>query len=211
MPFGRGDRSVIGEAYEFVYPDGPRDAEALAVDPGTGRLHLVSKGVFGGTVYRAPKHLDAEGPNELEAVAEAPGLVTDAAWTPDGTRLLVRNYGQLVALAAPGFEEAGRMILPAQQQGEGLAVDPTGEIFVSSEGVDSDVLRILLPDELAAALAGSADAEDDASASDEGAGTTTDAPEGTSVGDEPERWPWLVGTGVGVIALVVLIRSLRPR
>ena len=60
VPVGRGDRSVAGEAFDLVYPDGPHDAEALLAHPRTGRLFVVTKGVLGGTVYAAPSALRAD-------------------------------------------------------------------------------------------------------------------------------------------------------
>ena len=54
VPVGDGDRTVDEETIDLVYPDGPRDAEALLVDPTTGRILVVTKGVFAGEVYAAP-------------------------------------------------------------------------------------------------------------------------------------------------------------
>lgn len=204
VPFGRGDREVPGETYTLVYPDGPRDAETLATDPQTGRLHVVSKHVLGGDVYRAPAELDPAKPNRLEKVAAAPGLATDGAFNVDGSQLLVRNYGQLIVLDAADFDELATVRLPAQQQGEGLAVDPSGAVFLSSEGLESEVLRIELPDDLIEA----AEPTEEPAPSK----TSSNTPdETTEVADEPILWPWLVGTGVGIAIVVVLVRSLRPR
>ena len=33
VPVGRGDRTVDGETYDLVYPDGAHDAESLLADP----------------------------------------------------------------------------------------------------------------------------------------------------------------------------------
>ena len=41
--------------YRLGYPDGPHDAEALLVDPRTSRVFVVTKSVFGGRVYAAPR------------------------------------------------------------------------------------------------------------------------------------------------------------
>ena len=94
VPVGRGDVTVTPTAFELVYPDGPRDAEALVSHPVTGRLHVITKGVFGGTVYAAPARLDPHGPNRLEEVADAPGIVTDATFLPGGGGVVMRTYSR---------------------------------------------------------------------------------------------------------------------
>ena len=64
---GRQDRPA--EAYELTYPDGPHNAEALLASPDDGRLYVVTKSPFGGTVYAAPRRLSADRPNALKAFA----------------------------------------------------------------------------------------------------------------------------------------------
>ena len=142
VPVGRGDRSVAGESFRLVYPDGPADAEALLAHPRTGRLFVVTKGVFGGEVYAAPSALRADAPNRLRLLGDAPGIVTDGAFFPDGRHLLLRNYGRAFVLSFPSLELVGGFDLPAQKQGEGIAVAPDGTVYASSEGVRSPVLRI---------------------------------------------------------------------
>ena len=42
-------------SYRLRYPDGPRDAETIMVDPVDGRLYLATKSIAGdGTLYAAP-------------------------------------------------------------------------------------------------------------------------------------------------------------
>ena len=48
VPVGRGRVTASPEAYELVYPDGARDAEALVSHPVTGQLFVITKGVFAG-------------------------------------------------------------------------------------------------------------------------------------------------------------------
>ena len=122
VPVGRGDRSVAGESFRLVYPDGPADAEALLAHPRTGRLFVVTKGVFGGEVYAAPSALRADAPNRLRLLGDAPGIVTDGAFFPDGRHLLLRNYGRAFVLSFPSLDLVGGFDLPAQKQGEGIAV-----------------------------------------------------------------------------------------
>lgn len=134
-----------GTAYELTYPGGPRDAEALLAHPMTGQLLVVSKVVFGGQVYAAPTDLSADQPNAMTALGDVTGIVTDAAFFPDGRHFVVRTYTQAVVYAWPSIDMIGTFELPAQQQGEGIAVSSDGEVFVSSEGREAPVLRIDLP------------------------------------------------------------------
>lgn len=145
VPVGRGARSGAFPTYELVYADGPRDAETLLVDPGSGRLHVVSKEIFGGTVYAAPKVLRADRPNRLEPVADAIPVATDGAFWPDGEHLVVRGYGRAVVYAWPSMRAVADLDLPDQDQGEGIAVDEDGRVLVSTEGQFTDVLEVPLP------------------------------------------------------------------
>ncbi|RYB93463.1 hypothetical protein EUA93_03250 [Nocardioides oleivorans] len=146
VPVGRGDRSVRPTSYELVYPDGAHDAEALVRHPLTGRLHVITKGVFSGTVYAAPPRLRADRPNALVAVGEAPGIVTDATFLPGGGGVVLRTYTSAHLAAYPSWEPVSSWDLPDQDQGEGLALAGR-ELLVSTEGARSQVLRVPLPAE----------------------------------------------------------------
>ncbi len=152
VPVGVGARVTGAPEYRWVYPDGPHDAEALLADPGTGRLYVVTKSVFGGQVFAAPRRLSAEGPSRLRPVAaDVLGLVTDGAFLGPGV-VALRNYGQAEFYSLPGWEPIERIDLPSQQQGEGLAAGPDRSIWLSSEGSHSPVLRVPLPESVRAAL-----------------------------------------------------------
>jgi hypothetical protein len=144
VPVGPGERTVTPEAYELVYPDGPRDAEALLADPLTGRLHVVTKGVFAGTVYAAPTRLRADRPHRLVEVAEAPGIVTDATFLPGGGGVVMRTYSTAHLTAYPSWQPVASWELPPQDQGEGVAY-AAGQVLVSTEGARSEVLAVDLP------------------------------------------------------------------
>ena len=144
VPVGRGDRDVVPEAYELVYPDGARDAEALVSHPVTGQLFLVSKGVFAGTVYAAPQRLRADRPNRLTEVGQAPGLVTDATFLPGGGGVVMRTYTTAHLSAFPSWQGVESWPLPDQDQGEGITL-AGDELLVSTEGARSQVLRVGLP------------------------------------------------------------------
>lgn len=146
VPVGPGERTVAPEAYELVYPDGAHDAEALLADPLTGRLHVVTKGVFSGTVYAAPRRLRADRPNRLVEVAAAPGLVTDATFLPGGGGVVVRTYSSAHLTAYPSWQPVVSWQLPEQDQGEGIAY-ASGQLLVSTEGARSEVLAVDQPPE----------------------------------------------------------------
>lgn len=217
VPFGRFSREVAASSYELVYPGGAAyDAEALLAHPVTRRLYVVTKGVFGGVVFAAPRVLDPSGPNRLRPVGEAPGLVTDGAFLAGGAALVLRDYGSATVLAFPSLREVTSFALPDQQQGEGLAVGPDGRLYLSSEGVRSPLRGVDLPAAVGTSTSPTTSPSPSPNASP---GTVTDEPEPDRPrhpADEPgasspDPWPWLLGSFVGIVALVVLVRSLRPR
>ena len=204
VPTGRGELRGAVESYELKYPDGAHDAETLMVDPVTGRILIATKG-FMGNVYAAPEHL-TEGINTLTKIGEAPGIATDGAFFPDGKHLVIRNYDTATFYAYPGLKEVGEMPLPAEQQGEGIAVTAGGEVYVCSEGVGSPVLKVALPQGIQEALDG--DPNHDPSA---GPRPAHDVPATTPEDDSRSLWPWALGGGALVVIVLVLLRALRPR
>ncbi|MGN6577446.1 MAG: hypothetical protein ACTHKG_17370 [Nocardioides sp.] len=144
-------RDLAARRFDVAYPGGARDAETLLVHPRSGRVFVVSKTVFGGTVYEA-RNLAAGRTNRLRPFAQVTGLVTDGAFFPDGRHVLLRGYGAATVYTFPGFEPVGRVTLPPQKQGEGVAIGEDGRIMLSSEGLHAPVLEIGLPADLAAVV-----------------------------------------------------------
>jgi hypothetical protein len=202
VPVGRGDRTVEPERFELVYPDGATDAETLMTEPGTGRLVVVSKGVFGGTVYRAPARLDPGRPNRLEEIGTTLGLATDGSFFPDGRHLVVRNYGRAAVLTWPQLEELGSFDLPPQEQGESIAVDERGQVLVGTEGAFSEVQSVRVPRAIEAAMAGP-EPTPTPSASPS---TTSDEVVGEEEsGDEDGSWTALLVGGAVVLGLLLVL------
>ena len=142
---GLGDTSGGWASWELAYPDGPHDAESLAVDPRSGRVHIVTKGPEG-AVYALPREPSRDGVNRLTRVGPAPAVATDAVYLADGSGLLVRTYTQLVRLDPTTFSEVSSSWLPLQRQGEPLALDPDGPgLLVGSEGRGSLVQHVDVP------------------------------------------------------------------
>jgi len=205
---GSGDRTDTAPAYRLVYPGGPRDAEALLTDPTTGRLYVASKEVFGGQLLAAPARLDPAADNRLTPLGKVSGLVTDGAFFPDGRHLVLRTYTSASVYSFPDLALVGELRLPAQQQGEGLAVVGEDRLYLSSEGVSSPVLTMRLPSDVVSAMApASAVASETASVAPSTVSADPPSP------DDPQRspWPWLIGFGVMVALVITLLRALRPR
>jgi hypothetical protein len=139
------DATVRAERYRLRYPDGPRNAEALLVDPRGNRLYVASKDETGGTLYRAPAELRADRENLLQRVGRVPALVTDGAFSPDGRLLVLRDYGAAHLYRASGGRLA-TVALPFQPQGESIAFSADGRsLLAGSEGAGSEIWRVPLP------------------------------------------------------------------
>lgn len=80
------------ETIELVYPDGPRNAEALMIDPLTKDIYIISK-EEPSRVYRGAYPLSTTGVTTLEYVAKlAWGKATGGDISPDGREIVVRGY-----------------------------------------------------------------------------------------------------------------------
>lgn len=199
------DRTVRATWFRFTYPDGPHDAEALLVDPSTGRLLVATKALGGAGLYRAPPQLVTEdaGTNRLERVADVPSLVTDGAFLPDG-RFVLRSYTTAYVYDRPGHQVASAP-LPRQPQGESVAAaggpsGSPGSLLVGSEGKESAVYRVPVPGDAADESSTAAAAQED-----------SDPP-----GRRPADDPWwqagrVVRAAVALVALVGGVAVLRRR
>ena len=208
VPIGRGDRTVQPTTYRLAYPDGAHDAETLVSNPVTGRLYLATKGLFGGTVYAVPAQLSATAVNPLRKLGHVLPVATDGSFFPDGRHLVVRDYTSATVYDWPSLHEVASFPLPAQRQGEGIAVAADGAVYVSSEGARAPVLQVPLPADVRRALAAPSPSSSPSSPSTGGASSAA----GTAT-DEVTRspWPWAIGGVLALGALLVLLRALRPR
>ncbi|MBZ5740326.1 hypothetical protein [Nocardioides mangrovi] len=146
VPVGRTEQTVSAASYDLAYPDGAHDAETLMVNPRTGRLFVATKErTENGSLYRAPKTLSASSPNPLKRVAAVIPVATDGSFFPDGHFLIIRDYRRAAVYRFPSMELLGTFRLPRQTQGEGLAIDERGRVYLSSEGQYSQVLQVSMP------------------------------------------------------------------
>ena len=119
VSLGVGDRTVRAPAYRLVYPKRrAHDAESLFADR-QGRLYVVTKTFFGGTVYRAPLRLSRSRVNRLQPVGRVREFATDAALMRDGRHLLVRGYDSAGVYDFPSLRRVGDFTLPRAAAGRG--------------------------------------------------------------------------------------------
>jgi autotransporter-associated beta strand protein len=146
--------SIPGAAkLTFAYPDGPRDAESLFVDPLTKDIYIISKRENPKHLYRAAYPQSTSGTTTLQLMTT---FLTDATWltaadiSPDGNEIIVRSTGSTsgrMYVRPPGgsitdaFNSTPITIpLAPEPQGEAIGFDPAGRgYFTVSEGLNQPV------------------------------------------------------------------------
>ncbi|WP_432137332.1 MULTISPECIES: WD40 repeat domain-containing protein [unclassified Streptomyces] len=137
------DQTIRATQYVVKYQDGSRDAESLVVHPKTGHVYIIDKHEDGGHLYAGPDRLSTTAPNVFKPVAPIDLWATDAAFSPDGRRLVVRGYFGAVAYdwndGRP--RRIGRLDVPLQRQGESVTYTADGSrLMYGSEGAESTVV-----------------------------------------------------------------------
>ncbi|MCW2494991.1 hypothetical protein [Jatrophihabitans sp.] len=152
------------QVWTLHYPDGPHDAESLAVSP-EGVPYLVTKSFTGASeVFSAPSTPGAATLRRVGSIqfqlTGTPGpfaplgelTATGAALSPDGSRLVVRTYTDAYVwpvrhgdVAAALRTAPQRIPLPEQPQGEGVCFDGN-HLLVDSEGAGSAVYSVPIPE-----------------------------------------------------------------
>jgi hypothetical protein len=160
-----GTRTDRPDVWRLRYPDGPVNAESLAVSP-DGRGYIFTKSAAGDSVcYELPPHPDPARVQVLHRVggfqirarqssfipADLQQMATGAAISPDGTVLVLRTYTDAFLwhvehgnVARALRTKPQRLLLPLQPQGEGIGFDGDS-LVIDSEGDSSDVLAVPLP------------------------------------------------------------------
>jgi hypothetical protein len=211
---GVATRSGRPDVWRLTYPDGPHDAESLAVSPG-GVPYLVTKSLVGSSKVYAAR--PAPGRSVLRRVGAirfhttgtrgpfAPLgqlLATGADISRDGRLFVVRTYTDAYLWGMAGGDLSSalqrppvRLALPYQPQGEGICVSGD-HLLVDSEGVRSAVYAVGLP---AHALPPADPAPSPRPApAPPSASAAPDAPDGGAT------WGWWAG-GASAAALILLI------
>jgi hypothetical protein len=139
--------SAAAEILTATYPDGAHDAEALFIVNDV--VYVVIKGPSSG-LYRFPTPVRAGATMPLQRVAELPlKRVTDAETSSDGAWVMVRNGEEVAFYRAADVARGGApaITVPLQDlkepQGEGVAMDAAGTLYLTSEGEHAGSLRTL--------------------------------------------------------------------
>lgn len=142
------DQATVAWSLRFRYPDGPRDAEAMAVDPLTGDALVLTKRDRPPRLYRLPlARRSLPGVHEAEFLGTArDGIVaadvTGLDVSPDGRALVALTYRHLHLWRRSGGETwAGTLArapetrpLPEFRKAEAVAfVDDGDRLAVTSE------------------------------------------------------------------------------
>jgi hypothetical protein len=156
---------------DFRYPDGPRDAEAVAVDAAEGSVYVLTKRDLPPLLYRVPLEPDNDSPVTAERIGavttlprppqrdvEVATLSKDWHWQPtamdlaaDGTFVVVLTYGGVYYFRRdPGTGVAAALAAPPLrfplrdlQEAEAVAASADGlHLYITAEGRHPPLLHI---------------------------------------------------------------------
>ncbi len=160
---------------DFRYPDGPRDAEAIAFDPLSEQILILSKRDRPAQLYALPlaallqnprKNHTAQALGALPWAGDAPtmikllrdpkraishGMATAFDISDDGLRAVILGYQQAVLLrrsADQAWSQAQITPLPPHglEQAEALAISADGaSVYITSEGANAPLIQQRLP------------------------------------------------------------------
>ena len=128
----------LAETIELIYPDGPKDAETLMVDPDNGDIYIISKRKVFCQVFRAASAQLTEKPVRLSQVAVLPwALAVGGDISPDGKYIIVRSLSHAslwVRQKDKPLRQAFRqkpfnIKLMPEPQGEAVCFDAKGRGF----------------------------------------------------------------------------------
>ncbi|MHC4983549.1 MAG: SdiA-regulated/phytase-like domain-containing protein [Planctomycetota bacterium] len=153
-PHNRGATGSVNTAMtiRLTYPDGPHNCEAVAVDPTTRSIYLLTKR-DGQKLYRLP--IPESGP-EVFMAAEKIGELNITQPTamdicPDGRRAVVLTYWYACEYArrrsetwAEAFARGGRgLTIPAREQGEAICYGHDGKtLYLTSEALPTPLIEL---------------------------------------------------------------------
>jgi hypothetical protein len=158
---GGGLTTVNAVAIHFKYPDGPKDAETLMIDPIERLIYIISKRHDTVGVYTSPLIYK---PNDTLTLTRRcklffPGYkpfkwITAGDISKDGRQILVKSYANVYYWRRAGNEPIWKTLqkkprlLPyiQEKQGEAIGFTPDGKgYYTTSEGVYSPIYYYEIP------------------------------------------------------------------
>lgn len=143
-------KEITGDRIYLKYPDGPRDAETLMIDPIEKQLYIVSKRTGSVSIYTTPA--DFKG-NDTVTLTKRASIhfsgfppfkwITAGDISKDGSQILLRNYENVYYwkrnTGEPAWQTMTRkprkMYYKKEKQGEAVGFTPDGKgYYTTSEG-----------------------------------------------------------------------------
>lgn len=148
---GRQESSVPSTFIELEYPDGPRDAEALIIDPLSGDIYIITKRESRSRLYRLRNPRFNGQRQRLSYIGQLGyGGVVAADICPNGQKILVKRYGSLdlyqgssITSALKAGRPQPRLLVP-EPQGESIAAKHNcSGYYTLSEGNNQPLINYL--------------------------------------------------------------------
>ncbi|GGM77420.1 hypothetical protein GCM10010967_06280 [Dyadobacter beijingensis] len=113
----------------FSYPDGPRDAESIIVDPQTKDIFVLSKEMQNTNIYRLAYPQSTSDVSVAEKVGTVPGvaLATASSISKDGSEIVVRTYLGVYYWKRNSGESVGQTLTKSATKTLTVALEPQGE------------------------------------------------------------------------------------
>jgi hypothetical protein len=142
--------NIRPDVLQISYPDGPRDAETLMIDPISGYLYIVSKREKAVGIYKAPvTHFKDGDKVTLQKVGTVPHTwITAGDISQNGLHIVIKDkdhvyyWNRKPAESVEAAMSRPAVVLPyiPEKQGEGVSIMPDNSGYVTiSEGKNQDL------------------------------------------------------------------------
>ncbi len=117
------------ERINYQYPDGPRDAETLLVDPLTRDIFIISKELEKAGIYRLPYPQSTTEPITAEFIGTIPELIiaTGGDISEDGREILIRTYANVFYWRRGAGETIAQALSRKSAKSLPYELEPQGE------------------------------------------------------------------------------------
>ena len=157
-----GNKNAIAEYVRYTYPDGPKDAETLMIDPIENLIYIVSKRRDSIGIYTTPLLFKDKDEQVLTLHGKLffKGIkplkwITAGDISKDGTQILIKSYDKVYYWKRPLNEPVWKVMLNQkpqelpyymEKQGEAIGFTPDGKgYYTTSEGVYSPIYYYKIP------------------------------------------------------------------